>query len=160
MYATGLLVFALTYVGLGLTRSAVWVWLLFAIFGAYWALTDGVGRAWIADLLPAELAGTGLGLYQGVIGVCVLLAGAWAGLAWDGNGRIPLIVSGSITGALALGLLAAGKTLGPQDEHLELADVLAGHSRPTGGEPGRLEPGGALMTAPHPGTLASAKRPG
>ena len=115
VYATGLLVFAATYIGLGLTSSAAWVWVLFAVYGAYWALTDGVGRAWIADLLPAELAGTGLGFYQGVVGVCVLAAGVWAGLAWDGNGRLPLLISGVATGVLALGLLTVGKALDRQD---------------------------------------------
>jgi MFS family permease len=116
VYAIGLLAFAITYVGLGLARSSGWVWALFAIYGAYWAFTDGVGRAWVADLLPAELAGTGLGLYQAVIGGCVLVAGVWAGLAWDGTGHIPLIVSGVIVGALATGLLAAGQAL--DREHL------------------------------------------
>jgi len=116
VYATGLAVFAVTYIGLGFAHSVVWVWLLFPVYGAYWALTDGVGRAWVADLLPAGLAGTGLGLYQGVVGVCVLLAGVWAGLTWDGNGRLPLLISGSMVGVLALGLLTVGKTLDPQGE--------------------------------------------
>ena len=62
-----------------------------------------------ADLLPAERAGTGLGLYQAVIGGCVLVTGVWAGLAWDGSGHIPLIVSGVIIGLLAAGPLAAGQ---------------------------------------------------
>ena len=111
IYAIGLLVFAVSYIGLGLTRSTIWVWVLFAIYGGYWALTDGVSRAWVADLVPPELAGTGLGFYQGLIGVCVLIAGVWAGLAWGADGRWPLIVSGVIAGTLAIGLLTAGRAL-------------------------------------------------
>jgi MFS family permease len=113
VYATGLLVFAVAYVGLGLTRSSGWVWVLFAVYGGYWALTDGVGRAWVADLTPPELVGTGLGLYQGVIGVGVLIAGVWAGLAWGDNGRLPLILSGSVVAVLATGLLTIGRRLDP-----------------------------------------------
>jgi MFS family permease len=113
IYATGLFIFAVSYVGLGLVRSSIWVWVLFAVYGGYWALTDGVSRAWVADLSPRELQGTGLGLYQCVIGVCVLIAGVWAGLAWGSNGRLPLIVSGSVVAVLAIGLLTIGRRLDP-----------------------------------------------
>ena len=108
VYASGLLVFALAYVGLGLARTTAWVWVLLPLYGAYTALTDGVGKAWIADLLPARLMGTGLGVYQGITGGCALVASIWAGLAWGGNGRLPLIVSGATVGVLAVGLLLAG----------------------------------------------------
>ncbi len=113
VYATGLFIFALAYVGLGIVRSDLWVWLLFAAYGGYWALTDGVGRAWVSDLSPPELIGTGLGLYQGVTGVCVLIAGVWAGLAWGGNGRVPLIVSGAAAAGLSVALLTIGRRLDP-----------------------------------------------
>jgi len=113
VYAAGLLIFAVSYVGLGLARSTIWVWLLFAVYGGYWALTDGVGRAWIADVSPHELQGTGLGLYQCVVGVGVLIAGIWAGLAWGANGRSPLLLSGAAVGVLAIGLLTIGTRLDP-----------------------------------------------
>jgi hypothetical protein len=55
--------------------------------------------------------GTGLGLFQGITGGCALVASIWARLAWNGNGRLPLQVSGAIVAALALLLLAAGRRL-------------------------------------------------
>ena len=113
VYAAGLLVFALAYVGLGLIHSTAWVWVLFAVYGGYWALTDGVGRAWVSDVSPPELVGTGLGLYQGLVGVCVLIAGVWAGLAWGGSGRLPLILSGCVVAVLGIGLLTVGRRLDP-----------------------------------------------
>jgi MFS family permease len=111
VYGAGLLVFAVAYAGLGLARTSGWVWLLLPLYGAYTALTDGVGKAWIADLLPAHAMGTGLGLYQGITGGCALLASVWAGLAWGGNGRVPLIVSGAVVGVLAVALLFLGRRL-------------------------------------------------
>jgi MFS family permease len=111
VYAVGLLVFAVAYIGLGLAQTSAWVWLLLPVYGAYTALTDGIGKAWVSDLLPAELTGTGLGLFQALIGGCALVASVWAGLAWGGDGRLPLIVSGTIVGVLALGLLVAGSHL-------------------------------------------------
>src|SRR3954468_22810175 len=73
--AVGLGAFAVAYLGLGLADSSAWVWPLLLVYGAYTALTDGVGKAWVADLLPARAMGTGLGLYQGLAGGCALVAG-------------------------------------------------------------------------------------
>jgi MFS family permease len=111
IFAAGLAVFATAYLGLGVVTTSGWVWPLLAVYGAFTALTDGVGKAWITDLLPTERHGSGLGLYQGVIGAGSLVAGVWAGLAWHGNGRIPLIISGTVVAALAILLLAGGKRL-------------------------------------------------
>jgi len=111
IFAVGLAVFATAYLGLGVVTTSVWVWPLLAVYGAFTALTDGVGKAWITDLLPADRHGSGLGLYQGVIGGGSLVAGVWAGLAWHGNGRIPLVISGAVVAALAVVLLAFGARL-------------------------------------------------
>jgi MFS family permease len=111
VFAIGLAVFAFAYVGLGVVTSSGWVWLLLAVYGGFTALTDGVSKAWIADLLPADRHGSGLGLYLGVSGAGSLIAGIWAGLAWHGNGRVPLVIAGSVVGVLALVLLVGGGRL-------------------------------------------------
>jgi MFS family permease len=109
VYAAGLIVFSIAYLGLGLVHSSGWVWVLLPLYGAYTALTDGVGKAWVADLLPASALGTGLGLFQGITGGCALLASVWAGLLWSGDGRVPLQISGAVVGLLAVALLMAGR---------------------------------------------------
>jgi MFS family permease len=105
VFGIGLLVFAVAYAGLGLASSTLAVFLLLPLYGAYTALTDGVGKAWIADLLPPEAMGTGLGAYQGVTGIGAVVAGVWAGLAWGGDGTTPLIVSGVAAAILAVAVL-------------------------------------------------------
>ncbi len=115
VFAAGLAVFAIAYVGLGLAGSSGWVWLLLPVYGGYTALTDGVSKAWVSDLLPEAVRGTGLGLFQGAAGGAALVAGIWAGLAWGGNGRGPLIISGTVVAALAVGLLLGGRELDPGD---------------------------------------------
>jgi MFS family permease len=114
VFATGLAIFAIAYIGLGLAHRSVWVWLLLPLYGGYTALTDGVSKAWVSDLLPEELLGTGLGLFQGTTGGAALIAGVWAGLAWGGNGRGPLIVSGTVGAVLAAALLLGGRRLDPR----------------------------------------------
>jgi MFS family permease len=109
VYATGLGIFAVAYVGLGVIDDAAWVWLLLPLYGAYTALTDGVGKAWVSDLLPDEALGTGLGYFQGIAGGCALVASVWAGLAWGGDGQVPLVISGCVVGILAIVLLAGGR---------------------------------------------------
>ncbi|HEU4977699.1 MAG TPA: MFS transporter [Solirubrobacteraceae bacterium] len=111
VFAGGLAFFAIAYVGLGLAGSGGWVWLFLPIYGAYTALTDGVGKAWVADLLPRGAYGSGLGYYQAITGGCALLAGVWAGLAWGHGGRTPMLVSGIAVAALAVVLALFGRRL-------------------------------------------------
>ena len=103
--AVGLLVFSFAYTGLGLTEDHLAAWLLLATYGAYSGLTDGVGKAWVSRLLPGDAQGTGQGLFQGITGAGVLAAGLWAGLAWGGDGSVPLVVSGVVAAVLGLALL-------------------------------------------------------
>lgn len=108
VFAVGLLVFAVVYAGLGLTEDHLAAWLLLAGYGAYTGLTDGVGKAWVSGLLPAGTQGTGQGLFQGVLGAGVLVAGVWAGLAWGvggGSGALPLVVAGTVAAVVGAGLL-------------------------------------------------------
>jgi MFS family permease len=114
VFTAGIGVFAIAYVGLGLAPSSGWVWVLLPLYGAYTALTDGVARAWVADQLPATALGTGLGIYQGLVGVGALIAGVWAGLAWGEDGTLPLILSGVVVGLLALALALFGRRLEAQ----------------------------------------------
>jgi MFS family permease len=113
VFAVGLIIFAIAYIGLGLANRSFWVWILLPIYGGYTALTDGVGKAWIADLVPKDKVGSGLGNYLGITGASALVAGVWAGLAWHGSGRLPLLVAGSVTLMVAAYLLVAGAALDP-----------------------------------------------
>jgi MFS family permease len=102
VYATGLVVFATTYLAFGVAGDASWLWVLFPLYGGYTALTDGVSRAWVADLVPATNRGTALGIHAAVTGAGLLIAGIWAGLAWHGTGRVPFIASGIAVFGIAL----------------------------------------------------------
>jgi MFS family permease len=111
VFAAGLAIFAVAYTGLGVVTTPAWVWLLLPLYGCYTALTDGVSKAWITDLVPAPSMGTGLGLYYGATGGAAVIAGVWAGAAWGGDGRLPLIVSGVTVAVLAVVLVVAGPRL-------------------------------------------------
>ena len=80
----GYLVFSGVYFGFAAAGSLRTVWLLFLIYGFYSAATEGIQRAFAADLSPAHLRGTGLGLYHTVVGVTLLPASIIAGFLWGG----------------------------------------------------------------------------
>jgi MFS family permease len=107
----GLVVFAVAYLGFGFTTTSTWAWVLFPVYGCYTALTDGVTRAWVADLVPPDVRGTALGIQAAVSGFGLLVAGVWAGLAWNGTGHLPFLLSGGIVAVLAVVLLALGPSL-------------------------------------------------
>lgn len=111
VYASGLTVFAIAYIGLGRADTEAAVWVLLPLYGLYAALTDGVARAWIANLVPGEQRGWALGVHGASTGVGVLLAGLWSGLAWGGSGAVPLTISGVVALAVALWLVVAGRSV-------------------------------------------------
>jgi MFS family permease len=105
VYGVGLGCFAVGYLGLGLAGSPVWVWPLLVVYGGFTACTDGVGKAWVSRLVDADQQGRAQGTFQGLTGGAVLVAGIWAGLAWGGGGRVPLLVSGTVAAVLAVAVL-------------------------------------------------------
>jgi len=83
LIALGWLIYALVYLGLAAASSTWQIWLLFAGYGAYYGIAEGVCRAFVADLVPAEKRGTAYGIYQGVVGLTLLAANLLAGWLWD-----------------------------------------------------------------------------
>jgi MFS family permease len=106
VFAIGLAFFALGYLGLGLVHSHLLAWALLGAYGLFAAATDGVGKAWISGLVHGGQQSWAQGLYQGISGLGILIAGVWAGLLWGSGGRVPLLVSGSVAVVLAALLLA------------------------------------------------------
>jgi MFS family permease len=58
------LVYAVIYLGLGLAADAWQVWMLFAVYGIYYGTSEGISRAFVADLVPDNQRGTAYGLYR------------------------------------------------------------------------------------------------
>ena len=119
VYAMGLVCFAVGYFGLGIVTNKVWVWPLFVVYGGFQAATDGVGKSWVSKLVPAELQGRTQGTLQAATGVGVLIAGLWAGFAWNGTGRTPLMISGVV----ALVAAAFVATLSPKQGIGDVVEV-------------------------------------
>jgi len=105
VFALGLVLFCVGYLGLGLASEPWQVFVLLPLYGGFAACTDGVGKAWVSGLAPDDRQGATQGLYQALSGGAVMVAGLWAGLAWHGDGRLPLLVSGIVAAVIAAALL-------------------------------------------------------
>ncbi|MFZ1043606.1 MAG: MFS transporter [Anaerolineales bacterium] len=82
----GWIAYGLVYLGLASSNAGWHVWVLYALYGIYYAATDGVGRALVADFVPVERRGAAYGLYNAAIGITVLPASVIAGVLWQGIG--------------------------------------------------------------------------
>jgi MFS family permease len=110
LIALGWLFYALLYLGFAFARDWWHVVILFALYGIYYGLVDGVARAFVSDLVPdREKLGTAYGLYHAGVGAAALPASVIAGVLWQGVGgfggfgpRAPFLFGA----ALALGATA------------------------------------------------------
>jgi MFS family permease len=102
----GWTVYALVYLGFALSNSLWSMWVLFAAYGIYYGIVEGVARAYVADLVHAERRGTAYGYYQGVVGLMLLPASVIAGVLWDKvNPASPFYFGACLAFLAMLGLL-------------------------------------------------------
>lgn len=102
----GWAIYAVVYVGFALADAPM-IWPLFAIYGLYMALTDGVGKALITDHAPPEHRGRALGVFYLVSGLTTIAGSVVAGTLWDRVGPSAPFWFGAAMAALALGVLVA-----------------------------------------------------
>lgn len=79
----GYLLYSIIYFGFGRTHDKIVVILLFALYGLYSAATDGVQKALVSDLIDKKKRGTGLGIYNSLVGMTLLPVSLIAGLLYD-----------------------------------------------------------------------------
>ncbi len=83
LIVAGYLIYAAVYAGFALVRTPQLVWFIFAVYGSYYALTEGVMKAWIADLSPGDSRASVFGVFNWVVGVAAFPASFLAGWIWQ-----------------------------------------------------------------------------
>lgn len=101
----GYLLYSIIYFGFGRTNSQMTLILLFALYGLYSASTDGVQKALVSDLIDKKKRGTGLGLYNSLVGITLLPASLIAGLLYDKVNNSAPFYFGSIMALVAAVLM-------------------------------------------------------
>lgn len=105
VYTIGLVAFAAAYFTLGYTNNHLVAIFALMLYGIFPALTDGVGKAWIAGLSEDGHRGRAQGVYQASMNFAVLGAGIWGGALWTSGVREwPLMIAaiGAALGAFLL----------------------------------------------------------
>ena len=82
LIALGWLVYALVYAAFGAFETRAVVVGAFLVYGVYFGLTEGVEKAWVTDLTPANARGTAFGIYNATLGVGTLVASLLFGAIW------------------------------------------------------------------------------
>jgi MFS family permease len=83
LIVAGYLIYAAVYAGFALLRTPQLVWFLFAIYGVYYSLTEGIMKAWVADLAPDDSRASVFGVFNWVVGVAAFPASFLAGWIWQ-----------------------------------------------------------------------------
>ena len=106
---TGWVIYAIVYLGFAFVDSAWQCWLLFVIYGTYFGLTEGVEKAFVADMVPEKRRGTAFGLYNLAFGITVFPASLLFGLVWNQFGASVAFVASACVSVAAILLLSTVK---------------------------------------------------
>jgi MFS family permease len=107
MIACGWSVYSVVYFGFALAPGPGTVWLLYAVYGLFYALTEGSAKALVAELVPDESRGRAFGLYNTSVGVLALPASLIAGVLWTRvSASAPFFFGGAVALLSIAGLVA------------------------------------------------------
>lgn len=97
----GYLIYSIVYFGFARTNIKIAIVLLFMLYGLYSAAADSAQKALVSDLIDKNKKGTGLGIYNSVLGITLLPASLIAGVLYDKVNASAPFYFGSIMAFLA-----------------------------------------------------------
>jgi MFS family permease len=104
--ATGYGLYGIVYGAFGFVthQSNRFLWGFWALYGIFYALTEGVEKAFVAELAPTRSKATALGFSHTIVGICLLPASLIAGALFAVSPAAPFLF-GSAMSLLALGVM-------------------------------------------------------
>ncbi|HET6512409.1 MAG TPA: MFS transporter [Candidatus Kapabacteria bacterium] len=106
----GWIYYALMYAAFAFATESWHMWLLFTAYGLFYGLTEGVEKAYVADLVLPDKRGAAFGLYNGAVGIILLPASLIAGVLWQSFGPQAPFVFGAVIAMIGALLLANLRT--------------------------------------------------
>ena len=82
VFISGLVLFAVVYLGMALTANIYIYLLLFFLYGIYAAATEGISKAWISNISNPKDTATAIGTFAGFQSLAAMIASSLAGLLW------------------------------------------------------------------------------
>ncbi|HZE09924.1 MAG TPA: MFS transporter, partial [Gemmatimonadaceae bacterium] len=102
----GWLLYAVVYFAFGWAAVAWEAWVLFAIYGVFYGMTEGTEKALVADVVPRTRRGSAFGWYNLAIGLGALPASLIFGAIWDRAGAKSAFWFGASLALIAAILMA------------------------------------------------------
>lgn len=94
----GFLIYFIVCLGFSNATKEIDIWIFFAIYSLYGALSEGISKAIISSLTKEENRATALGFYHGLTGLSLLLSSSIAGLLWEKiSSSAPFYFSASVS---------------------------------------------------------------
>ena len=91
------------YLGFALSGEIWQIALLWAVYGLYYAMTEGATKSLVADLVPSAQRGDGYGWLNGIIALMALPASFVAGILWQTFGpSAPFFFGAALAGVAVL----------------------------------------------------------
>lgn len=100
----GFVLFAAIYYGFATVRDPSAVWILFAFYGLFMGLTEGVQKAFLATIIPPAFKATAFGVYTTAVGLAMLPASLVGGWLWEHISPAATFYYGAITAVLSAAL--------------------------------------------------------
>lgn len=106
---SGYLLYATVYMAFGFITPGTWqaLWLFWPAYGVYYAMTEGVEKAFISELAPTGSRATALGFHHTIVGIGLLPASIIAGFLFSADPRFPFIFGGAAS-LLSVAIMAVG----------------------------------------------------
>ncbi|HXJ85372.1 MAG TPA: MFS transporter [Candidatus Binatia bacterium] len=104
--AVGYLIFAVVYFVFGRAPSVLAIWIVMAVYGIYYALTQPVLKALVVETVTPEIRGRTLGIYFFATSVATLAASLISGELWKHFGAsVPFFASAGLAAISAVMLV-------------------------------------------------------
>ncbi|MCG6150131.1 MFS transporter [Leptospira levettii] len=95
MFLFGISMFIFVYWIMGTYQTVGWIVFAFFLYGLFASATEGIGKAWISNLVPSEEVGTAIGMFTGLQSFATFFASVIAGWIWFTFGAgITFLVTG------------------------------------------------------------------
>ncbi len=78
--------YSAVYFLFGMAQNPWQIWILFGAYGIYYGMSEGIFRAYIADLVEEERRATAYGIFNTGIGLALFPASLIMGIIWDAYG--------------------------------------------------------------------------
>ena len=102
---TGFFIYAISYFGFAFAKEKWQIWALFALYGIYYGINEGVMKAMVADIVPSEKRGTAYGIFNTAIGITAFPASLILGMLWQFAGPQLAFSFGAVLALIASILL-------------------------------------------------------